>query len=129
MSDREIQKPGKKQTLPQTVIDFYKNYARRKEDRLVVQEKYNTKFLLDKDYEIVDCIGQGAYGIVAAVRDRRTDDFFAVKKVADITQGGVLVLKRTLREIRIMRHLNHENVGLWITLGSREYSYSTSEFI
>jgi serine/threonine protein kinase len=110
MLDEEIKKPTRKQLLPQAAIDFYNEYRRLPEDRLVVQEKYNTKFMLDKDYEIVDCIGQGAYGIVAAVRDKRTDDFFAVKKVAEIGQGGVLVLKRTLREIRILRHLSHENV-------------------
>ena len=96
--------------IPEVIKEFYESFKRAKDDRLVLQEKYNTQFCLDKNYEIVDCIGQGAYGIVAAVRDRRTDEFFAVKKVANLTDGDTTVLKRTLREIRILRHLTHENV-------------------
>ena len=32
------------------------------------------------------------------------------EKVANLTDGDTTILKRTLREIRILRHLTHENV-------------------
>ena len=47
--------------------------------------------------------------MVTAVRDRRTDIFYAMKKIEDPC-SHLLLAKRTLREIRILKYLNHENV-------------------
>jgi len=96
--------------LPPEISAFYAPYKRPASSPLECQTKYNTQFMIDSHFEIVDCIGQGAYGIVAAIRDKRDDEFYAVKKVADVTSYGALFAKRMLREIRIMRLLQHENV-------------------
>ena len=54
-------------------------------------------------------VGQGAYGIVVAARDRETDDFVAIKKIEKAFDHKIII-KRTLRELRILRLLKHENV-------------------
>ena len=48
--------------------------------------------------------------MVAAVRDRTSDQFYAMKKIEDPC-NHTLVAKRTLRELRILRYLKHENVS------------------
>jgi len=58
--------------------------------------------------------GQGAYGFVIAVRDRLLklkgeDDTFAIKKIERAFEHRIFT-KRTLRELKIMRLCNHENV-------------------
>ncbi|NP_001313013.1 mitogen-activated protein kinase 3-like [Nicotiana tabacum] len=54
-------------------------------------------------------IGRGAYGIVCSVLNTELNEMVAVKKIAnafDIYMDA----KRTLREIKLLRHLDHENV-------------------
>lgn len=67
-------------------------------------------FLISERYELSKIIGVGAYGIVMSAMDTQTGVKVALKKVSsvfdDIVDG-----KRILREIRLMRLLNHENVG------------------
>lgn len=60
---------------------------------------------------LTNLVGGGAYGVVAAVRDRRNDKFFAMKKLENPCYHTVIA-KRALRELRILRFLNHENVIL-----------------
>lgn len=54
-------------------------------------------------------IGRGAYGIVCSARDEQTGEEVAIKKIgrafADRTDA-----KRTLREIVLLRNMNHPNV-------------------
>lgn len=54
-------------------------------------------------------VGGGAYGDVAAVRDRRNDQFYAMKKIQNPCYHTVIA-KRALRELRILRYLSHENI-------------------
>lgn len=60
-------------------------------------------------YSIIKPIGQGAYGVVVAAKDLRTGEKVAIKKIAKafdhLTDG-----KRTLRELKLLRHFEHENV-------------------
>jgi serine/threonine protein kinase len=67
------------------------------------------KFELETRYRIIDYLGAGAYGHVIAVRDDITDQTFAIKKCKRIFQSRTLA-KRTLREIRLLRLLQHENI-------------------
>ena len=58
--------------------------------------------------------GQGAYGFVIAVKDRLQklkgeDSTFAIKKIERAFEHRIFA-KRTLRELKIMRLCNHENV-------------------
>lgn len=48
-------------------------------------------------------LGQGAYGIVSAARDKQTGTDVAIKKVHNVFQKPILA-KRALREIKLLRH-------------------------
>ncbi|KAK4255028.1 hypothetical protein QN277_008085 [Acacia crassicarpa] len=54
-------------------------------------------------------IGRGAYGIVCSLLNTETNEMVAVKKIADAFDN-LMDAKRTLREIKLLRHLDHENV-------------------
>ena len=80
-------------------------------------------------YEVLDFIGEGAYGIVARATDNNADpndnlgillkSFFnlffwqygflvAIKKISPFDHQTYC--QRTLREIKILLHFNHENI-------------------
>jgi len=73
----------------------------------------DSKFELPSKYEIIDPIGSGAYGVVVAVKDTTEEgeenNHVAIKKIEKAFEHKVFTL-RTLRELKIMRLLNHENV-------------------
>ncbi|KAF6150533.1 hypothetical protein GIB67_030334 [Kingdonia uniflora] len=54
-------------------------------------------------------IGRGAYGIVCSGMNSDTNERVAIKKIADAFDSH-MDAKRTLREIKLLRHLNHDNV-------------------
>ncbi|GAA0169147.1 non-receptor serine/threonine protein kinase [Lithospermum erythrorhizon] len=54
-------------------------------------------------------IGRGAYGIVCSLLNAETNEIVAVKKIGKAFEN-FMDAKRTLREIKILRHLEHENV-------------------
>lgn len=54
-------------------------------------------------------VGQGAYGIVCAAEDGEQSEPIAIKKIENAFEH-ITFTKRTLRELRILRHLQHENL-------------------
>ncbi|KAE8727535.1 Mitogen-activated protein kinase 5 [Hibiscus syriacus] len=54
-------------------------------------------------------IGRGAYGIVCAAVNSETREEVAIKKIGNAFDNRIDA-KRTLREIKLLRHLDHENV-------------------
>ncbi|XP_012567902.1 mitogen-activated protein kinase 4 isoform X2 [Cicer arietinum] len=54
-------------------------------------------------------IGRGAYGIVCTAVNSDTHEEVAIKKIAN-TFDNIIDAKRTLREIKLLRHMDHENV-------------------
>ncbi|XP_042510787.1 mitogen-activated protein kinase 3-like [Macadamia integrifolia] len=54
-------------------------------------------------------IGRGAYGIVCSVLNSETNEMVAIKKIANAFDNH-MDAKRTLREIKLLRHLDHENI-------------------
>lgn len=69
-------------------------------------------FELPSQFEIVNVVGSGAYGVVVAVRNKAGDPSecqYAIKKIEKAFEHKVFA-QRTLRELKIMRLLNHENV-------------------
>jgi len=77
-----------------------------------------TKFEVEDKYEIIDSVGQGAYGIVVAARDKtkkEEENVVAIKKIEKAFEHKIFT-KRTLRELKILRLLQHENIIGIITI-------------
>ena len=74
-----------------------------------------TQFEIDSRYEIIDAMGQGAYGIVVAAKDvegeeeEEENNLVAIKKIERAFEHKVF-MQRTLRELKIQRLLQHENI-------------------
>jgi len=54
-------------------------------------------------------MSHGAYGIVVSAEDHELEDKVALKKIEGVFEH-ITIAKRTLRELRILRHLQHENL-------------------
>lgn len=66
-------------------------------------------FRTGERYEVDKLLGSGAYGQVVRAKDKKNQNqYVAIKKLHKIED--VIDAKRVLREIRILRHLIHENI-------------------
>mmetsp|Transcript_62073 Transcript_62073/g.133500 ORF Transcript_62073/g.133500 Transcript_62073/m.133500 type:complete len:409 (-) Transcript_62073:130-1356(-) len=68
-----------------------------------------TKFEVAKRYKITEPMSHGAYGMVCSAEDQGLQEKVAVKKIEGVFEH-ITITKRTLRELRILRHLQHENL-------------------
>lgn len=74
-----------------------------------------TTFEVDSRYAFIRSIGHGAYGVVVSAYDRKGEkngdkaDKVAIKKVSKAFDD-LVDAKRILREIKLLRHFDHENV-------------------
>lgn len=67
------------------------------------------EFDVDRKYYPIKVLGEGAYGIVCLAEDRETKQKLAIKKCVNPFQD-IVDAKRILREIKLLRHLDHENI-------------------
>jgi len=70
---------------------------------------HGTKFEAPRRYTVLEPVGQGAYGVVCAAQDEETQEACAIKKIENAFEHTTFA-KRTLRELRILRHMQHENI-------------------
>ena len=77
-------------------------------------------FEVQARYAPIKPIGKGAYGVVCSARNVDTDEKVAIKKINKAFEH-LTDTKRTLREVKILRHFNHENV-IRIKVRKREHS-------
>lgn len=66
-------------------------------------------FRVPDHYDLIKKVGSGAYGFVASFTDTRTGEEVAVKKIADAFED-VIDGKRILREIKLQRQFDHDNI-------------------
>jgi len=66
-------------------------------------------FQAPKRFTVLEAVGQGAYGVVCSAKDDQTGDTVAIKKI-ESAFDDITFAKRTLRELKILRHLQHENL-------------------
>ena len=101
--------PEEEWKVPQSIIDHYAKFKNKEVESLKITKKVKTKFEIDKKYEIIDSVGQGAYGVVVAAKDKSTGEMVAIKKIEKAFEHKVFT-RRTLRELRICRLMKHDNV-------------------
>ncbi|XP_008792811.1 mitogen-activated protein kinase 3-like isoform X2 [Phoenix dactylifera] len=70
---------------------------------------WQTLFEIDTKYVPIKPIGRGAYGVVCSSINRETNEKVAIKKIHNVFDNRVDAL-RTLRELKLLRHLRHENI-------------------
>lgn len=70
---------------------------------------HGTKFEVSRRYTVLEPVGQGTYGVVCAAQDGMTNEHIAIKKIENAFEH-ITFTKQTLRELRILRHLRHENL-------------------
>ena len=68
--------------------------------------------LLWSQYERLERVGEGTYGVVYRARDRYTGQIYALKKIR-LEQEEEGVPSTAIREISILKELNQENVVRW----------------
>ncbi|RHZ53188.1 hypothetical protein Glove_449g6 [Diversispora epigaea] len=70
------------------------------------QRKLN--FNVGENYDIIDVVGEGAYGVVCSATHKPSGQKVAIKKITPFDHS--MFCLRTLREIKLLRYFNHENV-------------------
>lgn len=74
----------------------------------------NSVWEVPKQYGNLTILGSGAYGLVCSALDNSKQVSVAIKKISNPFQTAIHA-KRTYREIKLLKHMNHDNVG-WICL-------------
>ncbi|KAJ5277491.1 Mitogen-activated protein kinase hog1 [Penicillium chrysogenum] len=70
---------------------------------------FGTTFEITSRYMNLQPVGTGAFGLVCSARDQLTGQPVAVKKIVKPFSSSVLS-KRTYRELKLLKHLRHENI-------------------
>uniref|UniRef100_A0A7N9D966 mitogen-activated protein kinase n=1 Tax=Macaca fascicularis TaxID=9541 RepID=A0A7N9D966_MACFA len=73
------------------------------------QELNKTIWEVPERYQNLSPVGSGAYGSVCAAFDTKSELRVAVKKLSRPFQS-IIHAKRTYRELRLLKHMKHENV-------------------
>ncbi|XP_075051777.1 mitogen-activated protein kinase 14 isoform X11 [Mixophyes fleayi] len=73
------------------------------------QELNKTLWEVPERYQNLSPVGSGAYGSVCSAFDTKTEQRVAVKKLSRPFQS-IIHAKRTYRELRLLKHMKHENV-------------------
>ncbi|XP_077370890.1 mitogen-activated protein kinase 12 isoform X1 [Festucalex cinctus] len=72
-------------------------------------EIQKTTWEVPQRYTALRAVGSGAYGTVCSAIDQRTKEKVAIKKLYRPFQS-LIHTKRAYRELRLLRHIEHENV-------------------
>ncbi|KAI9753589.1 MAG: MAP kinase Pmk1 [Lichina confinis] len=65
-------------------------------------------FNVSDQYDIQDVVGEGAYGVVCSAVHVPSGQKVAIKKITPFDHS--MFCLRTLREMKLLRHFNHENI-------------------
>ncbi|CAG9316502.1 CDKL5_2 [Blepharisma stoltei] len=60
-------------------------------------------------YEVIGVVGEGAYGVVLKCKNKESGEIVAIKKFKD-SEEDETIRKTTIREVKILRMLKHENI-------------------
>lgn len=59
-------------------------------------------------YDVIDIVGEGAYGVVCSAVHKPTGQMVAIKRILPFDHA--MFCLRTLREIKLLKYFNHENI-------------------
>ena len=63
---------------------------------------------MQNKYEVLEVVGEGAYGIVYKCRNKETGKYVAIKKFKEVEDE---IVKKTMkRELRMLQRMHHENI-------------------
>lgn len=74
-----------------------------------IYPELGTTFTVEERYELLKQIGLGAYGVVCSCQDKKTNMKVAIKKVPNAFED-LVDAKRILREIKLLKYFDHENI-------------------
>lgn len=78
-------------------------------DDFIRVQVFGSYFEITTRYTDLEAVGMGAFGLVCSAADQLTGQNVAVKKIMKPFSTSVLA-KRTYRELKLLKHLRHENV-------------------
>lgn len=81
------------------------------EPQKIVQVDTSNFYVVPESMHFIKKVGAGAYGSVCAFLDALSNNNVAVKRIAN-TFRDLTDAKRILREIKILRHVQHKNI-IW----------------
>ncbi|XP_020548514.1 mitogen-activated protein kinase homolog MMK2 isoform X2 [Sesamum indicum] len=93
--------------------------------RYVQYNVYGNLFEVSRKYVPLRPVGRGAYGIVCAAVNSETREEVAIKKIGNAFDNRIDA-KRTLREIKLLRHMDHDNYFLYQILRGLKYVHSAN---
>lgn len=65
-------------------------------------------FNVSDHYQIIEIVGEGAYGVVCSAIHKPSNQKVAIKKIEPFERS--MLCLRTLRELKLLKHFNHENI-------------------
>ncbi|KAI5707240.1 hypothetical protein M8J75_015941 [Diaphorina citri] len=104
--------------------------ASSKSDDMLSQWKSLAHSRVDKEFQLLDWLGKGAFGDVLKVRNKLDDRLYAIKRIP-LNPKNKQLNKKIMREVKLLSRLNHENVvryyNSWIESGSSEQQLEDSD--
>uniref|UniRef100_A0A3P9LV88 mitogen-activated protein kinase n=1 Tax=Oryzias latipes TaxID=8090 RepID=A0A3P9LV88_ORYLA len=82
------------------------------------EEINSTVWEVPEKYTLLKQVGTGAYGSVCSAINGKTKEKVAIKKLHRPFQSEIFA-KRAYRELRLLKHMKHENVSTWSPAGAR----------
>lgn len=79
-------------------------------------------FNVSDHYQVLEVVGLGAYGVVCLAIHKPTGQRVAIKKIEPFER--LMLCLRTLRELKLLKHFNHENIISLLAL-QRPMSYDS----
>lgn len=74
----------------------------------MTEEPRQISFNVSDYYQILEIVGEGAYGIVCLAIHKPTGQKVAIKKIVPFER--LMFCLRTLRELKLLKHFSHENI-------------------
>ncbi|ETW78215.1 mitogen-activated protein kinase-like protein [Heterobasidion irregulare TC 32-1] len=71
-------------------------------------DQRTASFVVGHNYQLIDTIGEGAYGVVCSALHVPSQRKVAIKRITPFDHS--MFCLRTLREIKLLRHFHHENI-------------------